>query len=74
LKANLAITRVARNAKKATKIPDGILVVLLAFADTKSGPNTESNSTASHIMLMAREPQTSGIRHQRAGSRAGPNS
>jgi hypothetical protein len=61
-KARFATDALAKNAKNATKIAEGIVVELPPLLVlTKFGPYTASNNTASHIMLIATEAHISRI-------------
>jgi hypothetical protein len=60
-KAHFATTHVPSHAKIATKIPDGIVVLLDPdpVVDTKSGPQTAVAATAIHIDVIASDAHAS---------------
>jgi hypothetical protein len=61
-KPSFATDALAKNAKNATKITEGIVAELPSLlVPTKFGPNTASNKTASHIMLIASAAHISRI-------------
>ena len=53
------------HANKATKIADGMVVALTPLLlETKSGPNTPTKRTASHIATIASVAHISGTRRR----------